>query len=263
MKTLVDMWRFRGLARAIAERDLRMRYTGSVLGPLWLLLQPLAMVLVYTLVFSQLMRARLPGIDSSFAYSVYLLAGVISWGMFQEIVQRSKGILVEHGNLIKKVSFPRLVLFVPVVAVAGFNFLVMAALFVIFLFITGLFPGWAIFAAIAPLAVLVLMALAVGVMLSALQVFFRDIGQVVDIVLQLVFWGTPIVYPVTILPENAQRWLEWNPIMAPIRSLHTIFLEHQVPALAPLGYPLAVAAVVGVVAVYVYRRLYGAILDEL
>lgn len=263
IQRIASIWRFRGLARAITERELRMRYTGSVLGPVWLVLQPLAMVLVYTLVFSQLMRARLPGIDSHFAYSVYLLTGVVAWGLFLEIVQRSKGLLVEHGNLIKKMSFPRLVLFIPVVAVATFNFTMMTLLFIVFLLITGLFPGLPIIASVLPLAVLVMLALALGLLLSALQVFFRDIGQFMDILLQLLFWSTPIVYPANILPSWAHGWLAWNPMYGPIQALQTIFLEHKYPDLSVLLYPLAMAIVIGVIAIHVYRRLYGAILDEL
>lgn len=263
MNSLIAIWRFRGLARAITERELRTRYTGSSLGPLWLVLQPLAMVLVYTLVFSQLMRARLPGIDSSFAYSVYLLTGVISWNLFLEIIQKSKNLFVEHGNLIKKVSFPRLVLYVPVVAVSAFNFAIMSVLFLIFTIAVGMFPGKLILAAAPALALLVVFALAVGVLLSSLQVFFRDIGQVIDILLQLLFWATPIIYPASILPESVQRAIEWNPLVPVFRNLQTIFLEHRLPEFGTLLYPLAFAAGFGLLAVYAYRRLYGAILDEL
>jgi len=263
MTSLLAIWRFRGLARAITERELRTRYTGSTLGPLWLILQPLAMVLVYTLVFSQLMRARLPGIDSSFAYSVYLLTGVISWGMFLEIIQRSKNLFVEHGNLIKKISFPRLVLYVPVVAVAGFNFAIMAVLFLLFTIVVGMFPGWLIFAAIPSLVLLVVFALGVGVLLSSLQVFFRDIGQTIDIVLNLLFWATPLIYPMSILPEPVQKAIEWNPLVPIFRTLQGIFLEHKMPDFSTLLYPSVFAAVFVALAVYAYRRLYGAILDEL
>jgi lipopolysaccharide transport system permease protein len=263
MNSLLAIWRFRGLARAITERELRTRYTGSTLGPLWLILQPLAMVLVYTLVFSQLMRARLPGIDSSFAYSVYLLTGVISWGMFLEIIQRSKNLFVEHGNLIKKISFPRLVLYVPVVAVAGFNFAIMAVLFLLFTMLVGMFPGWLIFASIPALLLLLVFALGVGVLLSSLQVFFRDIGQTIDIVLNLLFWATPLIYPMSILPEPIQKAIEWNPLVPIFRTLQGIFLEHKMPDFSTLLYPSVFAAVFVALAVYAYRRLYGAILDEL
>src|SRR5690606_30066910 len=128
-QAMAGTWRFRGLVRAIAERDLRARYTGSVLGPLWLILQPLAMILIYTLVFSQVMQARLPGTQAgTFGYSVFICAGLISWGLFTEISQRTKGMFLEHANLIKKVHFPKLVLLVPIVVVACFNFLVLTAL---------------------------------------------------------------------------------------------------------------------------------------
>src|SRR5690606_2602570 len=133
---LLATWRFRGLVRAISERDLRARYTGSLLGPLWLILQPLAMILIYTLVFSQVMQARLPGVQATpFAYSLFVCAGLIAWGLFVEIAQRTKNVFLEHANLIKKVHFPKLVLLVPVVVVALFNFAVLSLLFFVFLWL--------------------------------------------------------------------------------------------------------------------------------
>lgn len=261
---VVRTWRFRGLVRALAERDLRARYTGSVLGPLWLILQPLAMILIYTLVFSQVMHARLPGEHTSgFAYSQFICAGLISWGLFVEITMRTKGIFLEHANLIKKVSIPKLVLLVPVVVVAVFNFLVLTALFFIFLLLIDAWPGWVVLWALPSLAVLVLLALAAGLLAGVLHVFARDVGQTVDISLQLLFWGTPIVYPIAILSDWMREVLFWNPIVRPIVNLQQIFLNAEVPTLGSLAYTMAVAIALAIAAVIAYRRLYGEMLDYL
>lgn len=262
--TLFATWRFRGLVRAISERDLRARYTGSLLGPLWLVLQPLSMILIYTLVFSQVMHARLPGEHvSPFAYSVFICAGLITWGMFVEITTRTKGIFLEHANLIKKVRFPTLVLLAPVVLVAAFNFLVMTALYFIFLLLIGAWPGWAVFGAIPPILALVLMAMGLGLLAGVLNVFARDVGQTIDIALQLLFWATPIVYPITVLPAALQPVILWNPVAAPVVGLQQLFLNGTVPAVSSWLYPLGIALVLSALALWCYRRMHSEMLDYL
>lgn len=261
---LLGTWKFRGMIRAISERDLRARYTGSVLGPLWLVLQPLSMILIYTLVFSQVMHARLPGEQTSpFAYSQFICAGLITWALFVEVTSRTKGVFLEHANLIKKVQFPKVVLLVPVVVVASFNFLVLTALFFVFLLLVDAWPGWVVLWALPSLAALVLLALAVGLLAGVLHVFVRDVGQTVDIGLNLLFWATPIVYPITILSDWMRELVYWNPIVRPITNLQQIFLTGTVPTLGSLTYTVSVAAVIGVLAVFAYKRLYGELLDYL
>jgi len=263
-RSLASTWSYRGMVRAISERDLRARYTGSVLGPLWLVLQPLAMILIYTLVFSQVMQARLPGAQTgAFGYSIFICAGLISWGLFTEICQRTKGVFLEHANLIKKVQFPKLVLLVPIVVVALFNFLVLTLLYFIFLLLIGAWPGWAVLAAIPAVLTLAALALGMGLLAGVLHVFVRDVGQIIDISMQLLFWATPIVYPISILPEAFKSLVQLNPVVAPITQLQQVFLAGQVPDYSTLAYPLAVAAVFLALALWCYRRLFSEMLDYL
>ncbi|MBU4612094.1 ABC transporter permease [Achromobacter sp. GG226] len=262
--TLFATWRFRGLVRAISERDLRARYTGSLLGPAWLILQPLSMILIYTLVFSQVMHARLPGEHTSaFAYSVFICAGLITWGFFVEITTRTKGIFLEHANLIKKVQFPKLVLLVPVVVVALFNFLILTGLYFIFLLLVDAWPGWIVLWALPSIAALTFLALAIGLLAGVLHVFVRDVGQTVDIALQLLFWGTPIVYPITILSDWMREIVYFNPVVRPITNLQQLFLNGTVPTLESLAYTVGIASVLAVLAIIAYKRLYAEMLDYL
>ncbi len=258
-----SLWRYRGFIAAITSRELRGRYTGSLLGPLWLLLQPLMLVAVYTVVFSQLLQARLPQHSSPFAYSIYLCAGLLPWGFLVEIVQRSKGLFIEHANLIKKSSFPRLILFAPVLLVAGFNFAVIFAIYLVFLIAIGAFPGIVLLGAVPLVAILALLGCTVGLALAVVNVFFRDIDQMVDIVLQLLFWGTPIVYSATILPKSLQALEVWNPVYAPIVEMQGLFLSQRWPDFGTLVFPALLVLVTLVLALAIYRRMYPALLDEL
>ncbi len=257
-----DVFRFRGLVYAITLRDIRSRYVGSAFGPLWLVLPPVFMVFIYTVIFSQIMRARLPGVEHQFAYSMYLCAGLLSWNLLLELVQRSKGLFLEHANLIKKSNFSKFILFIPVVVVALLNSMILLVLIPGFMLLSG-YPMPSSLAYILPvLAVVLLMGLALGALLATLNVFFRDVGQFVDVFFQGIFWATPIVYPVSILSPAVQQALSWNPLFPLVRAAQSSFLG-DVPDIASLGYPLAVAIVFFALALLLYRRSYADLLDQI
>ena len=256
-------WAYRGFILASLQREFQSKYRNSLLGAAWTVIQPLSMVLVYTLIFSQVMRARLPGMDSSFAFSIYLCAGILTWGLFQEIIGRAQTIFVDNANLIKKVSFPRICL--PVIAVlsAGINFAIIFGLFTIFLLITGNFPGIAYIAIFPVLAIHVAFAIGLGVIFGVLHVFFRDVGQFVGILLQFWFWFTPIVYPITILPEWAQRIMRLNPLTWLADAYQGILVYGRWPDWTQLAPVLLLAIALCVFGVRLFARRVGEIVDEL
>ena len=133
MGMLRGVWAYRGFILGSVKREFQSKYRNSMIGAAWTVLNPLAMIIVYTVIFSQIMRAKLPGIDSTFAYSIYLCAGVLTWGLFAEIIGHGQNVFLEHANLIKKLSFPRICLPVIVVLNAGLNFAISFGLFTGFL----------------------------------------------------------------------------------------------------------------------------------
>ena len=212
---LKPIWQYRGFIFGSIKREFQSKYRNSLLGAAWTIVNPLAMIVVYTVIFAQVMKARLPGVDNTFAYSIYLCAGVLTWGLFAEIVGRAQNTFIENANLLKKLSFPRLCLPVIVVANAGLNFVIIFGLFTLFLILSGNFPGLTFLAVFPLLFVLVLFAIGLGITLGVLNVFFRDVGQFFGIFLNFWFWLTPIVYNVSILNERLRALLAWNP-MAPL-----------------------------------------------
>ena len=112
-----SLWNFRGLVRTSVLHELRLRYAGSVLGALWQVLNPLAMIVIYTVIFSELMRARLAGIDDRYAYAIFVCCGLLAWTMFSEILTRSQMMFIDNANLLKKSNFPRSC--VPAIVVAS------------------------------------------------------------------------------------------------------------------------------------------------
>lgn len=257
------LWAFRGFVLTSVQREFAARYQNSMLGMAWMVIHPLSMIVVYTVIFSQLMRSRLPGVDSTFAYSVYLCAGLLTWGLFAEVVTRAQTVFIDNANLLKKLSFPRLCLPLIVVLSAVLNFLVVFALFVIFLLLSGNFPGWVVLAFLPVLAIQLAFSVGLGMTLGVFNVFFRDVGQVTTIVMQFWFWLTPIVYIKSVLPEGVQAGLAWNPMAVVIDAYQQIFVWHALPAWRGLAWVSVLALLLCLSGWRMFRRHAGAMVDEL
>ena len=261
--TFRGLWAYRGFVLGSVKREFQSKYSNAILGAAWSLLSPLAMILVYTVIFAEVMRNKLPGSDNTFAYSIYLCAGILTWGLFAEIVARAQNMFIEQANLIKKISFPRISLPLIVVLNALLNFGIIFGLFTAFLVATGNFPGVA-FAAILPvLALQVMFAIGLGMIIGVLNVFFRDVGQFFSIFIQFWFWFTPIVYPASILPEAVRGLLVWNPMAHIIGAYQTILVKQTAPDWSSLGPALALALFMCFFGMRLFRKRSGEMVDEL
>lgn len=257
------MWKYRGFVLASVRREFDARYRVAVLGGVWAILQPLAQVAVYTLVLSEVMRARLPGSESRFAYGIYLCAGILTWGLFTEIVTRCTGVFVDNANLLKKLAFPRICL--PSIAVCSsvVNFAIVFALFLVFLIATGNLPGPPLLA-VVPLVVLqILLATGLGVLAGVANAFYRDVAQGIAIIMQFWFWLTPIVYPLAVVPERFQPLILANPTTAIAQAYQRVFVAHAWPDWSQL-LPVTVLACLAVLgAMHFFRAHAGEMVDEL
>lgn len=260
---LRGLWRYRGFVLGSVRREFQSRYGNAVLGALWSLLSPLAMIVVYTVVFAGVMRTRLAGTDNAYAYSIYLCAGILAWGLFADIVARAQTVFIDQANLLKKISFPRICLPLIVVLNALLNFAIIFGLFTAFLLATGNFPGLAYAAIVPVLALQVLFAIGLGMILGVLNVFFRDVGQFFAIFLQFWFWFTPIVYPASILPEPIRAALALNPMAAVIGAWQRILVQGLAPRWATLAPALVLALLMCLLGMRLFRRRAGEMVDEL
>jgi lipopolysaccharide transport system permease protein len=263
MEMLRALWAYRGFISGSVRREFQSRYRNSLLGGAWTVLNPLAMIFVYTVIFAQVMRAKLPGLDSSFAYSIYLCAGVLTWGLFSEITTKAQNMFLEHANLIKKLNFPRLCLPVTVLATALLNFSIVFGLFSAFLVLTNNFPGRAYLALVPLLAIHVAFAMGLGISLGVLNVFFRDVGQFFGIFIQFWFWLTPIVYPISALPEVVRPWLALNPLTSLTRGYQTILVLGQWPDWRTLWPTALLALFLCALGLRLFRKRSGEMVDEL
>ncbi len=229
------LWAYRGFIWSSVMREFHGKYRESLLGAFWSVANPLTMIVIYTVVFGQLMRSTLPGHESTpFAFSIYLCAGISSWNLFSEMLGRLNSVFIQNANLIKKANFPRICLPAIVVLSAMINYGILLALYLIFLAIIGHWPGVALLALVPLLILQILFTLGLGVFLGTLNVFFRDIGQLTSVALQFWFWLTPIVYTIPAASSKARILLEFNPLQPLIAAYQQIFLDRTVPAMGPL-----------------------------
>lgn len=260
---LRPVWAYRGFVLGNVKREFQLKYRNSLLGAAWTVLQPLAMILVYTLIFAQVMQAKLPGVEGMFGYSIYLCAGILTWGLFAEISTRSQNMFLENANLLKKISFPRLCLPLAVVVNGLLNFSIIFGLFTVFLIATGNFPGLAFVALLPLVALLVAFAAGLGMVLGVLNVFFRDIGQFFGIFITFWFWLTPIVYPISIVPEGLQTIMALNPMLPFMTAVQGVLVWGSWPQWSSLLYPLGLAIGFSLLGLHLFRRHAGEMVDEL
>ena len=233
------LWSYRGFIGANVGREFNGKYRESLLGAFWSIANPLTMIVIYTVIFGQLLKPTLPGHESTrFAFSIYLCAGVITWTLFAEMLGRLTNVFLEHGNLIKKASFPKVCLPAIVTLSALINFAIILALQVMF-------------------------TLGLGIFLGTLNVFFRDVGQFTGVVLQFWFWLTPIVYTLELVPEPVRGWLQHNPMQPLIRGYQTIFLDRTFPDLGALIPLTLLSAVLLVLGARFFLKRVGEMVDEL
>jgi lipopolysaccharide transport system permease protein len=263
LRMLQVLWAYRGFILGSVKREFQSKYRNSLLGAAWTVLNPLATIVVYTVVFSKLMHARLPGVNSSFAYSIHLCAGILTWGLFVEIVSRAQNTFIDNANLLKKLNFPRLCLPVIVTVNALVNFAIVFGLFTVFLLVSGNFPGLHYLALVPVIVILVLFAIGLGVTLGVLNVFFRDVGQLFSIVLNFWFWLTPIVYSASVLPQKVQILMLLNPMASVIGACQTILAQGDWPDWYRLAGVLVLAVLFCWLGISLFRKHVGEMVDEL
>lgn len=260
---LKALWAYRSFILSSIINDLRSRFARSKLGAAWMILQPLAMVTIYAVVLSEVLGAKLPGIDNKFAYAIYLVAGILCWSLFSEIVTRCLTIFVDNGNLLKKIVFPRVCL--PLI-VAGSslvnNLLLLAAAILVFVLL-GHLPttGWLWLIVLIPLTTA--LALGLGLLLGTLNVFVRDVGQVMQVVMQLWFWLTPIVYMPQILPDGFRQALALNPLVPLVGAYQRTLVLGQDPDVHGLAWIALASVALLALALVVFRRSSPEMVDVL
>ena len=255
--------RHRDLLAQMVITDLRGRYVGSSLGLFWTVIHPLVMIVIYTVVFSRIMGARLQGSSDTYAYGMYLCAGLLPWIAFQEAVLRLTTLFPDHAALVRKVAFPKIILYGFVTLTSAINLVLALVVFLAVVSIAGHVPSPSIVLWLPLLAVQLAFALGLGIIASVLHVFIRDTAQIVTVLLQVLFWTTPIVYVETVLPEWLRRLEIFNPLYLFARANHGLVLYGTLPSATHVAVLVLITIVTLAIGVTMYRAFRADILDEL
>jgi ABC-type polysaccharide/polyol phosphate export permease len=254
-------WNYRSFIWRAALQDLRYRYAGSALGVFWNVLLPLAQILIYTAVFSTIMPVRLPGREGAHGFAIYLCAGLLPWMGFSECISRGTNCFIENANYLKKLPIPEQVFVARNAATATLSLVVsMSLLFPMTIFLGGRIT-WA-WLSVAPVIMLLqCLGFGLGLTLGSLNVFFRDISQVLGTVLQMWMWLTPIVYLKEILPGSLRRVLPINPVFPFVDALQGVIVRGEWPETQAWGLMALWSLIAPLIGYLVLRKLRPEIRD--
>ncbi|MHB8914796.1 MAG: ABC transporter permease [Thiobacillus sp.] len=228
---VASLWRNRQLILQMSKREVVGRYKGSAMGLLWSFLNPVFMLVVYTLVFSGVFKARW-GVgedETKTQFAIVLFVGLIVHGLFAEVLNRAPSLILGNVNYVKKVVFPLDILPVISMGAALFHSLIsLLVLLVAFVLFNGYLHWTVIF---IPLVLLPLVILTLGLawILASLGVFLRDVGQTIGIVMTVMLFSSPVFYPITALPEAYRPWLMANPLTFIIDQARAVVVFGHLP----------------------------------
>jgi ABC-2 type transport system permease protein len=252
-----DLRRFWSLTYTLAKTDFKLRFFGSALGYLWSLMRPLLLFGVLYFVFTEIVRFG----DGVKHYPVYLLSSIVLFTFFSETTSRGVTSLVDRENLLRKIRFPRMVIPLSVALHSLFNLMLNLTVVFVFILASGIEPtlDWLQI----PLLVGVMVVLATGVtmLVSALFVRFRDMQPIWEVVLQLLFYGSPVIYVITEVPESFRELVAYNPIAVVLTQWRHAVIDQSAPTAGTavggielLIVPLAIVAAVFALGLWVFTR---------
>jgi lipopolysaccharide transport system permease protein len=247
----------RDLLYTLSVHRLKVRYKQSVLGPTWAILQPLLLMLIYTVIFSRI--ARLP--SEGVPYALFAYSALLPWTYFSTSLSSATNSMVSHFNLVTKVYFPREILPLTYIIAGLIDFLVAS------LVLGGLMMYYHVpltvhaLHAVPTVAVLTVFAIAVSLVLSAIQVRYRDVGVAMPLILQLWMFATPIVYPLSVVPPKWRGLYELNPVVGIIENFRRVILQGLPPDFHALGVSTVVSLILLPIALAYFKRVEATVAD--
>jgi lipopolysaccharide transport system permease protein len=254
---LRELWEYRELLYFLIWRDIKVRYKQTVLGATWAVIQPVFMMLVFSLFFGRLARVPSDGIP----YPIFTFCALLPWQLFANALTESSNSLVGNQNLITKVYFPRLV--VPISAVLGgvVDFAIAFGILLLMMAYYHIVPTWAIVTLPGFLLLAVMTALGVGLWLSALNVQYRDVRYTISFIIQFWLFATPVAYPSSIVPARWRALYGLNPMAGVVEGFRWALLGKSEPPGALLWVSVAVVILLLIGGLYYFRRMEAQFAD--
>lgn len=259
MKILSNLYQYRELLKSNVKKEIRGKYKGSILGVLWSFINPLLMVLVYAIVFPYLMRIEQED------YLIYLITGIIPWNFFTTVINQGMISVRTNAAIIKKVYFPREILPISVAISGLVNFLISCVIIMLFTIGGGLGVSWHII--LLPIIAILqtLFSLGIAAALSAINIYIKDTEYIVAFILNMLFYGTPILYNLDMFnkaPAILLSLVKLNPMTQVIQMYRDIFMNHVIPSLGSFIYTGVLSLVVFLLGMLIFRKLEKGFAEE-
>lgn len=252
-----NLYKYRELLKTNIKKEIRGKYKNSFLGVLWSFLNPLLQIAVYALVFPFILK------NTQDNYVIFLCCGLIPWAFFSTTISRSAFTMVENGNIIKKVYFPREILPISVVTSETVNFLISTTIIIVFVIFGGI--GLSKYIMLYPIVLLAqyLLLIAISLIVSSISIYIRDLQHLIGVALQLLFYAAPIVYTPESIPEQFKWILKCNPMTYIISGYRNIFYNQTMIELKPLLILIGCSVVACVIGYIIFNKLQKGFAEQL
>lgn len=252
-----ELWTYRELTYFLAWRDVKVRYKQTVLGVLWAVIQPFFTMVVFVLLFGQLAKIPTDGIPGP----IFYFSALVPWTYFSGTMSSAGMSLVANSGLLSKIYFPRIILPASVALSNLVDFFIGSVLFIGFMFYYDVPLGWNLLLWPALVVLMVLLSLSLGLFLAALNVKYRDIRYAIPFAIQLLLFGTPIIYPASMIPEKFQWLLVLNPLSGLIEAFRYSLVPSRAIDWSLLWFSIGFTVALFVVGVAYFKRAEKAFAD--
>lgn len=256
MQLVKDLRQYREFLKSNVKKEIRGKYKGSFLGVVWSFLNPLLSVVVYAIIFPYIMRMEMDN------YLIYLITGIIPWTFFTMSVNSGMISILVNANIIKKVYFPRIILPISSVTSALVNFLISLVIVAVFILFSGI--GFSLNLLFLPLVVIIQFILQLGIIfiLSAIDLYARDIESIMLFIINMLFYATPILYTPDIFPDKIKWVIDINPLAHLINAYRDIFYYKTMPDFMSLGIVALVSIVIFWIGYVIFEKLQKGFAEE-
>lgn len=256
MQLIKNLYNYRELLKSNVKKEIRGKYKGSFLGVLWSFLNPLLQVAVYAIVFPYIMRIKTDN------YLQYLIIGIIPWTFFITVINQGMIAVRMNAGIIKKVYFPREILPISVAVSGLINFFISCIIILLFCIFGGIGISWHLL--LLPLIAIFQFILTLGIVfaLSAINIYIKDTEYLVQFIINMLFYATPILYPATLFPEKIRWVLYLNPMTEIVESYRNIFMYHQLPSLNGILYLIVISIIIFGIGLVIFRKLEKGFAEE-
>ena len=257
MTVFKNLYNYRELLKTSIKKEVRSKYKNSFLGVIWSFLNPLLQIIVYTIIFSLILK------NQKEHYAIFLCCGLIPWTFFSTSINKSAFTIIENGNIIKKVYFPREIIPISVVTAEMINFIISTLIILGFVVFGGI--GVSKYILFYPLILIpqYIIILSLSFIVSAICVYLRDLQHFIGVVLQLLFYAAPIVYAADTIPQEYQWILKYNPMTYIIDAYRNIFYYKTNIDIQPILILLVISIILCVGGYFVFLKMQKGFAEQL